>query len=105
MSARPFDGFEVRLVVERLSYSTGEHYVDWIESAEDLRDIKAEDEEHQPFYTVYGFRGFEAPGGGLYDDGGAEAIADLPTYQDAIELATALADGKPIADMTPEDLR
>lgn len=97
MSARPFDGFEVHLVAEH--HNPAGDWCETIDTPGELELIKREYPDAKLFYTVYGHRGWGDDPANLLPDGGAEAISDFPIYQYAIELATALADGKPVTDM------
>lgn len=102
MSERPFDGFEVHLVGELAVPGTDDHFCETIDTYAEYEEIH--EEAHSLYYTVYGHRGWGDDPVHMLPDGGAEAIADFDTYQPAIELARALADGKRVADCVPEGL-
>lgn len=103
MSRRPFDGFEVRVVGEFAIPGSDEHYCEPFDSQRQYEEAK--DEAHAVFYTVYGVRGWGDDPDVLLPDGGAEAIADFATYDPAMDLAYALADGKEVVDMVPRELQ
>ena len=100
MSRRPFDGFEVHLVAE--FHANGQPYSETIDTVEEYENER--EEANFFYYTTYGHRGWQDQWGGILEDGGAEALADFPSYRDALDLAYALADGKPVTDMVPEGL-
>jgi len=97
LSARPFSSFEVHLVGAFSDAGTVESWMETIDTAAELEDLDTS--VVRLFYTVYGYRDWGDDRLNPLPDGGAEAIADFDTYQPAIDLATALADGKTIVDM------
>lgn len=92
MSRRPFTLFEVEKVAE---YRTGydDAFAEPIHSDDD--QAHADEEASGQYWTVYGYRPHENEDGTMPDDGGAQAIFD-GEEQDVIDLAYALADGKPV---------
>lgn len=98
MSRRPFTLFEVEKVAE-YPEPGGHTFCEPVTSAED--QLNADDEAIRQFYTVYGYRPHEDESGGLLPDGGLFVIFDTEggSPEDgaiALDLAYALADGKPV---------
>jgi len=92
VSRRPFILFEVEKVAEYPD-NHGSTFCEPITNAIDQEG--ADEEAVRQFWTVYGYRPHEDENGDLLEDGGAQAIFD-GEQQDVIDLAFALADGKPV---------
>jgi hypothetical protein len=92
MSRRPFTTFEVEKVAEYADPHGGT-YCEPIHTDEEQEF--ADEEAVNTFWTVYGYRPHEGENGELLEDGGARAIFD-GEENDVIDLAFALADGKPV---------
>lgn len=105
MSRRAFDSFEVSLCQD-FPDPTGGTYTERVNDMDEW--ASAEEERLSAYYTVYGYRSWQPDPEGnpnfMAPDGGAEAIADYKKYEDALDLAYSLADGKHVEVTVPDGL-